>query len=146
MAYTAPTVSDFRAAFPAFTDPPVTDDTVQFWLTRAGRDVDESWTEGDYTFAIMVRAADLMTQQGIGADEVGAAINAGLSTFRSGSLSGSFSDAAQRNVAAGVNEDGQQWADLVRKNRGGPRVTAPGGDCNSQKATDQPWPFYGRWQ
>lgn len=127
MAYTAPTVADFRAAFPEFTDPPVSDNTVQFWLDRAARDVDESWTEADYSFAIMVRAADLMAGQGIGASEIGAAVNAGLASFKSGTLSGEFSSDAQRDAAAGVSKYSRMWADLLRVNRGGPRVAAAGG-------------------
>jgi len=128
MAYEAPTPEDLIARYPAFAA--VDPDTIQYWLTDAERFVDESWTEGDYPIAIMALAAHNMVLAGLGTDAAATAeLPGGVTNFKSGSLSVSFSDKAASDRAAGAlasTRYGAEFAALRRRNRGGPRVTATG--------------------
>lgn len=121
--YVQPSVADLITRYPSFAA--VSPETIQAYLTDAARDVDETWTESDFTRAIIVRACDLMTAQGIGVSEAGAALGSGLASVKSGTLSVSYSSDAQRDAAAGISIYSRLWADLVQKNKGGPRVTVP---------------------
>jgi hypothetical protein len=131
MAYTAPTITDFRTRYPAFSDATaVPDATIDYWLTDALRFVDQSWTEGDYAPALMAHAAYEMAKRGLGAgsDITGIAAS-GVTDFKSGTFSARFSDEAVKQAVAGgyqSNVYGQEYAELLARNRGGPRVTAPG--------------------
>jgi hypothetical protein len=129
MAYTVPTAADLKAAFPPFAA--VADETIEYWITRAGRTVDESWPEDDYTFAMMLLAAHLMTEQGYGTGAEASAAAAGASGFsrmKSGSLelqrdkdSGSGSSSIY-----GTTAYGRQFYALLRVVKGGPRVSPTG--------------------
>ena len=66
MAYTVPTAADLKARYPAFAA--VADATVNAMIVEANRSVDETWTEGDYTLAIMTLAAHIMAMEGLGTD------------------------------------------------------------------------------
>ena len=59
MAYVDPTSATLKARFPAFAS--VDDAVVSQAITEAMRSVDQTWTEGDYTLAIMLRAAHILT-------------------------------------------------------------------------------------
>lgn len=133
MAYTDPTTDDLQAAFPRFAA--VADPTVEFWLVRARRSVDSSWTEDDYQMGQMLLACHLMTLQGLGtgAEAEAAANGTGdYKTIRSGSLtlerfdrsSGSSSTGAQGELTS--TTFGRQWLELAKQNRGGPRVMPTG--------------------
>lgn len=129
MAYVAPTVAELKAAFPRFDA--VAEATVQLWLDRAGRDVGETWTEGDYAHAIMLMAAHLMTTEGLGTGAEAEAAAAGASGFqrmRSGSLEleRAAGTAAERNNPLLATTYGKRFVELARKNLRGPRITATG--------------------
>lgn len=61
MAYTAPTVEEFRTKFPEFTDADYSDAAVEAALNEAARSVDESWTEGDFKNARMYLAGHYLS-------------------------------------------------------------------------------------
>lgn len=61
MPYTAPTLADFRARFPEYPVTSVSDESVNLLLTEAGRQVDDTWTEGDYKIAILYLTAHYAT-------------------------------------------------------------------------------------
>lgn len=125
MPYIAPAPADLKGMLPDFAAVP--DATVQSWLTRAGRDVDQSWTEGDYAYAIVLLAAHFMTQNGIGAGASG--LPDGVTDFRSGSFSVAIDREVVKVSAAGgygATRYGRQFAQLLAKNRGGSRTTAGG--------------------
>jgi len=130
MAYENPTADDLQSAFPKFAD--VADVTVEFWLTRARRAVDESWCEDDYAMGQMLMASHLMTLQGLGSGTEAELAAQGLSDFksvRSGSFSftkaeGEASQAASGELAS--TSYGRQFIALARANRGGPRITPTG--------------------
>lgn len=61
MAYTVPSVSDFKARHPGFAA--VADGTVSLMLAEAARSVSTCWAEGDYGDAIMYLAAHLMAEE-----------------------------------------------------------------------------------
>lgn len=129
MAYTAATPTILKAAFPSFAA--VADDTVAYWITRAQRSVDASWTEDDRQMGEMLLAAHLMTLQGLGTGAEASAAAEGTGdykTIRTGSVTlerfDRTSDAAQGQL--GSTSYGRQFATLARQNVGGPRVMATG--------------------
>lgn len=129
MAYTDATAAGLKAAFPRFAA--VEDETVEFWLERARRHVDESWTEGDYAMGQMLMAAHLMTLNGLGTGTEAEMAAAGVSDFksvRSGAFSFTRGDGASsaESGALGSTSYGRQFAALARINVGGPRVMATG--------------------
>lgn len=121
MAYTVPTAADLKAMFPAFAS--VADETVTLYITRGNRNVDETWTEGDFANAIMLAAAHYMVLSGIGAGAEAQANAQGLSGFnliRSGQLtlqrgSSSGSSGVPSEWVGSVY--GQQYWALLRANR-----------------------------
>lgn len=64
MAYTVPTAADLEARFPEFAS--VDDAIVTAAITEAGLQVDQSWSEADYTLALMLLAAHTLTLEGRG--------------------------------------------------------------------------------
>jgi hypothetical protein len=128
MAYEAPEPADLIARYPAFTD--VDEAVIQYWLTDAERFVDESWTEADYPIAIMAMAAHNMVLAGLGTEAAATAgVPTGITNFKSGTFSVSFTDDAanaNKTGALSSNRYGAEFAMLRRRNKGGPRVTATG--------------------
>lgn len=131
MAYTAPTSADLQARYPAFAA--ADDATIDYWLTDALRFVDETWTEGDYAPALMAAAAHRMARAGVlstGATSGSAA--AGVDRFRSGSVDIQFnSDAVKQAIGGGWKSTvyGQDYLELLARNRGGARVVGGGTVC-----------------
>ena len=130
MAYTAPTIEEFRARFPGkFDAPGVTDAQITYALGRAARQVDETWAEDDFKEARMLYAAAFLTAQGLGVAPAGSAeALAGVSSVRSGALSIDFKDAgASASKDPAMNTlYGRLYLDLLRANRSGARVTDTG--------------------
>jgi hypothetical protein len=135
MAHTLPTIADFRARYPVrFTEAIASDALVQMALDRGARNVDTTWTEGDYAEAIMLYAAGWLTTQGIGGGaEAQAAANgaSGFKVMKSGALTLERFDKGDGASTGGdpvlATADGQAFAALRKQNLGGPRVT--GGAC-----------------
>lgn len=120
MAYTVPTAADLKALYPAFAA--VSDATIDARIAWSnGRDVDESWSEADFPYAIMAAAAHRMAKAGvpgIAADETSEFAAKGVTSFKSGSFNVSFSEAAA-NRASGTGWEstsyGADYLDLLRK-------------------------------
>lgn len=129
MAFTDATADDLKTAFPRFAA--VADETVEYWLTRARRSVDETWTEDDYAMGQMLLAAHLMTLNGLGTGVEATVAAQGMGDFKS-VKSGSFSlDRGETGggAAAGTlasTSYGRQFAALARVNVGGVRVAPTG--------------------
>ncbi|WEK42978.1 MAG: DUF4054 domain-containing protein [Candidatus Sphingomonas colombiensis] len=129
-----PDLATFRIRYPAFANVP--DVTVEYWLTDAGRFVDDSWPiEGDRDPAMMAVAAHHMMASavaGIADGDVSGLLASGVTQFQSGGREGfrvALSDAAiQRALAGGyeASRPGQEYLDLLYRNKGGPRSTLPG--------------------
>lgn len=125
--YELPTPAMLKARYPAFAA--VDNSIIQYWLTDALRFVDTSWTEGDYAVAIMAMAAHNMARAGYGSASAGIGGAAGVESFKSGGVSIQFSaDAVKAAVAGGYASTpyGQEYADLLARNKGGPRVVGGG--------------------
>lgn len=131
MAYTAPTVAEFKARFATFEA--VADLTIQGALDRAARMVDETWTEGDFAEAIMQLAAHYLTLDGFGtgaAAEINAQGLQGVSEIKSGSFQVKFADGGAAG-GSGVPAEyagtpyGLSFWRLLKLNMSGPRTTAP---------------------
>lgn len=113
MAYDQPTADEFAARFPEFED--IDDDLLAACLAEASRQVDESWLEADFKTAILYYTAHLM-QTSEGAYDSG-----GLKSFSVGPISVTFGD-AKGNIDLTATSYGQNYLQLLRQNRGGPRV------------------------
>lgn len=130
MAYTDATATDLKAAFPRFDA--VDDTTVDFWLGRAQRSVDESWTEGDFAMGQMLLACHLMTLEGLGTGAEAELAAAGIGDFKvikSGALQlerGSSGGDAPAPGTIKSTSYGRRWAELAGVNVGGPRVSGSG--------------------
>lgn len=122
MAYTVPTANQLQAKYPAFAD--VLDATIDLYIADAP--VDETWLERDYANAIMLWAAHTMTLNGIGVDEVAGYAAAGVSRIKSGTLDVSFRDGGAAMTGYQATGYGRQFADLLKVNKGGPRVVING--------------------
>lgn len=123
------------SAFPRFAAVPAS--TIEFWLIRAARGVDTTWTAGDREMGQMLLACHLMTLQGLGTGaeaEANASGTAGFKTIRSGALTlERFDKGGGDDSTLSQTSYGAQFKDLRRQNCGGPRVmptgTIPFGDC-----------------
>lgn len=145
MAYTEPTSADLKMRYPAFVA--VDDATVAYWLTDSARYVDTSWMEGDYGPAKIAHAAYEMAKAGVsgfaGGDVAGIAAS-GVTDFKSGTFQARFSDEAVKVAVAGgyaSNRYGQDYLDLLSRNKSGPRVTAPGHISCGGYFGDRPWGY-----
>lgn len=130
MPYTKPTPAHLAMRYPAFA---AVDEAVrQYWLTDAERFVDESWREADYAPALMARAAHSMVRAsvtGIAGGAVDGLAASGVTSFKSGTFSASFSESAASLSAAGglgSSEYGRDYLEMLYRNKGGGGVTAPG--------------------
>lgn len=156
MAYTVPDPAALKAYYPAFAA--VLDATIQLYLDKSsgssgsGGDVDQSWIEGDYSTAIMAAAAHRMVRNGVviaGGDVAGMSA-AGLTDFQSGSFRVRFSDEAVKATVGGgwgSTRFGQEYAELLRKSKAGPRVIGGGAGCyddgfNGFAGAMPPYPGY----
>lgn len=147
MPYTAPTPAELKARYPVFAT--VDDVIVQAAIDEAGRMVDETWTEGDYTNAIMLAACHIMALEGHGTSAEAKAVATGAGayeTIRSGQLT-----LTRGAWASGQSADGNWWKStswgrrfwqLLRLNKAGPRVVSAGcGAAVSGYAKDAFWPW-----
>ncbi len=140
MAHIEPTPADVKLDFPLFAD--VADGIIQRRLDRTPMWVDVGWLESDYTYAKELLAAHWLTLEGFGKgtdSELGAAGLSNVSRLKSGTLDVTFKDTS----SAGSSEFdgtsyGKQFASLLRKNRGGPRIAGSGCGYGDQ-ATDYPY-------
>lgn len=128
-AYADPSSATLKAAFAKFAG--VADATVEFWLAQARRQVDQSWTEGDYAMGQMLLACHLMTLEGLGTGTEAQIAAEGLGDFSS-VKSGQFSftrkegDSAAAAGSIGSTSYGRRWLMLAKVNRGGARLTPTG--------------------
>lgn len=126
MSGIVPTPGELVATFPAFAG--VDPVRIQFWIDRAARVVDASWTADDFTFATMLHAAHEMVLNGFGSGAEAEAAAGGASAFRalrSGALAlERFAVGEDGGAGYGATQYGRQFLPLLARNRGGPRVAA----------------------
>lgn len=120
MPFAVPTAADLKARYPGFAAVP--DATVSYWIADAQRVVTDAWIEADYPIAIMLHAAHELASQGLEAG-AGAGIPQGVTSFSSGSMDVSFSDAIASATGYAATRYGREFLVLLRRNRGGPIVT-----------------------
>lgn len=122
MAYTVPTLSDFRDRFPALAAVP--DARVEYWLARHAP-VTEAWDEADYADAILeLTAHNLVINDEVPGSGEGGAM-AGVTRFRSASMDVSFSErAANAGLDGGYDATkyGLRFKVYLRRNVGGARL------------------------
>lgn len=135
--YTPPTPGNLLAVFAEFSSVPPA--TIAYYLNRAARSVDTSWSEGDFAHARILLAAHLMTLGGLGTSAEAASVNDGSGQFRSmaiGSLRLERFDPGREISTFASTRYGREFAKLLRMNRGGPIVAGavPGGWGDGDKA------------
>lgn len=121
--YAEPTAANLIFVYPEFAAVPK--ERIDYYLERAGRAVDTSWTQGDFGHARMLLAAHLMTLSGIGDTAEARSVASGASQFksiRSGSLSLERAGDGSGGAFAATRY-GREFKQLRFANRGGPRVT-----------------------
>lgn len=123
MAYTAPTVEEFKTRFPTVVAGR-SDALLQMDLDEANRSVDDSWLEGDYKNAIMYLAAHNITMEkaGEGAGGGGGVGSGAVSSESFGGMSISYDNSKSANDAAansqwGGTEYGQRFYRLLKLNK-----------------------------
>jgi len=115
MAYTAPTLSAFRALYPAFDA--VADATVQAWLDK-GETETANWPDANRDDGIMLFTAHRLTTQGLGSG----AIPAGVTSFKSGTFSATQSEKLAGKTGFDSTIYGRDYLTLVKRIFGGPRL------------------------
>lgn len=66
MAYSAPTIEQFRTRFPEFTEEEVPDETLQLFLDEAIAEVGDNWIDADRRPAILFLTAHNLSAEGYG--------------------------------------------------------------------------------
>jgi len=129
--YVKPLPAHLQTRYPAFIA--VDAAVIQYWLTDAERFVTTAWTEGDYAAGLMALAAHNMTLAGLGTDAAALiGIPSGITRMKSGTLELGFTnDAANARLNGDLSASryGQEYAALLRRNRGGPLVQPTGTLC-----------------
>lgn len=124
MAYTVPTSDDLILRYPAFAA--VDEDVIDYWITDAQRIVTTSWTEEDYSPAILSLAAYNLALNGYGTagGAVGDLAAMGVKSFKSASMEVSFDDSVAAKAKGGYssNRYGVEFQAMLRRNRGGARL------------------------
>jgi hypothetical protein len=115
MAYSVPTLADFRTRYPAFDA--VADATVEAFLDDGDAET-AAWPDADRSRAVMLYAAHQLASQGLGTG----AIVAGVTSFKSGTFSATLSDAAASRTGFSATSYGRDYLDLMRRNFAGPRL------------------------
>lgn len=111
MAYSVPTVADFKARYPAFAT--VSDATVGAFLAEGIEKVGVTWIDSDRRSAQMVYTAHLLTLEGLG--ESKEAQLAGFKSLSVGSLSLSRGEvSADAYGTLGSTSYGQRFIELRR--------------------------------
>lgn len=126
MAYTPPTLSDFRIRFPEFVDTP--DERIEYFLADAtARGPGQDWLDADRALGVMYLAAHGLAQSSALAG--GSEVPAGVTSLRSGALSLTFDASTVQAANAGgygSTPYGRELLNLTRQNAGGMRVTDSG--------------------
>jgi hypothetical protein len=127
--YVPATAATLKSAFAKFAD--VSDWSIEYSLKRARRDVDDSWCEDDRAHAEILLAAHYLTLDGFGTGteaQLAADGLSGMQSIKSGQLSLTVSDAIANAKPGSIEATtyGQRFLELMRKNRGGPRVAPTG--------------------
>ncbi len=130
MSYIDPTPADLKARFAIFSS--VDDAVVQTAIDEAGRRVDQTWPEEDFTLAKMLYAAHTLTLDGLGSGRE--AKMAGMKSVQIGQLQ--FQRALPDNATLGGLEStsfGLRFLELARLN-------FSGGSASVALTPVPPWP------
>lgn len=122
MAFVEPTPATFIVDFPAFEDKDPAD--IQRFINVAKRMVDQTWTEGDYTRAIELYAAHVMTIDAEAAASGGMS-GGNIASESLGPISVSYAQpekSAADVLGLDVTSYGREFRLLQRLNRGGARI------------------------
>ena len=114
MSYEMPTLDQFVETYPEFATEPSS--KINRALTRAARQVDETWTEEDYQEAIMAVAAHLLASRNAGIEAAG---QDDLKSISIGPLSLTYGDKI-RTTDYTTTSYGQDYIALRDRNVGGP--------------------------
>ena len=112
-----------KLRYPAFAS--IADEVLAYWITDTQRIVTDAWFAADREPATLALAAHNCIMAGAGSKAGGAGIPAGVTRFKSASFEVQVSDAAvTAEVKGGYDATvyGQEFAVMLRRNRGGARL------------------------
>lgn len=104
----------FRLRYGAFST--LDDATIGYWLGDAAKLITESWTEADRDPAKLALAAHMLSESGA----LSSGIPEGVTSFRSGSFSATFSDSAASRTGLLTTVYGREFLNLRRRSFIGP--------------------------
>lgn len=99
------------------------DETIDYWLADAALIVDATWGADQEPATLALAAHGIQAGEQSG----GAAIPAGVTRFRSGSMDVAFTEEAANALNSGGHDStvyGREFLPYLRRNRGGPRLVA----------------------
>lgn len=113
-----------RLRYPAFST--VNDGTINYWLTDAARIVTAAWGSDQEPGTLALAAHSMALTPGVLAGGSGATnFPAGVTSFKSGTVSLTFSDAAAAQASTGGYGStvyGREFEVMLRRNAGGPML------------------------
>lgn len=113
MAYTVPTVQNFKDRFPEIS---ASDPQIQSAINEGAGAVDTSWIEADYAPAILYYAAHLIVS-----DQEAGGSSVGIASESFGPIAVSYRDSGNVSWLA-TTSYGNNFARLRLRSRGGPRT------------------------
>jgi hypothetical protein len=121
-------IATLRLRYPAFAT--VADETIAYWLTDAARIVTADWAVDEEPGLLALAAHSMAINGALASGDAGEAALAkvkgmGVTSFRSASFSATVSDAviaAQAKGGYASTVYGQEFAVMLRRNVGGPRL------------------------
>lgn len=114
MAYVIPTLAQFKTKFPEIV---AADATIQAALDEAVNEVDTSWSETSYYNGILYFAAYLLT-----GGDFSTGASGGITSESFGPISVSYDAKTAGTLSS--NSYGRRFAQLRRREKGGPRIAA----------------------
>lgn len=121
-----PTVANLIALYPELAN--VRGTVLAYHLQRAATYVDTSWSEADFGHARMVLAAHLLALGGHGSSVHASSVRDGSGEFRSMGIGSLRLERFDNRIGKGALDltatpYGREYRSLLRRNKGGPRVT-----------------------
>ncbi|QJD54314.1 putative structural protein [Aminobacter phage Erebus] len=122
MAWTAPTIDDFKTRYPEFVG--IADPTLQMILDEAIAEVGDTWVEKDRTPAVLSLTAHMLASQGLGAPSAGGggvAVTGAVKRRKVGDVEVEFAGVASEGSGNGALSGyrttmyGRRYLELMRK-------------------------------
>lgn len=115
MAYTKPTIPEFRMRYPSFDL--VDDACIQMWIDEGDTETPK-FSDTTRARAVMALAAHRLAERGFG----NGVIPAGVTSFKSGTFNASVSEMQANRTGFHATVFGREYLDFARRDFAGPRL------------------------